>query len=375
MAKLITRKWLSKGPTGHKVRRVAYGYTLQVNGKQERKVDASWTKEDAEQALAARQLAGEQATARAAAAMMFGEAVERYLVAKVGKRSLKDDRKHLARLKGAFGASTPLAEITAGRVATYKLERMQVTVKRDGAQRAITPATLNRELAALRHLLRLAEEEWEVLERAPKIRLEKEPEGRIRWLEPAEERALLAACAKSQNGQLTAIVTIALESGMRHGEIMGLTWERIDLSRGVFKLERTKSGRRREVPMRQVVYEVLVAMPEPRAGALWTAKKIRTAFENAVAGAGLDDFTFHDCRHHFASWFMMRGGQLEALREILGHRDIKLTLRYAHLSPRHLRAEIDKTAAFSTTSAHEIESEPATLVSSRNAGVAQRQSN
>ena len=59
MAKLITRKWLSKGPTGHKVRRIAYGYTLQVNGKQERKVDASWTKEDAENALAVRLFEGD----------------------------------------------------------------------------------------------------------------------------------------------------------------------------------------------------------------------------------------------------------------------------------------------------------------------------
>src|SRR5262249_58150649 len=101
--------------------------------------------------------------------------------------------------------------------------RMQTKVKRDGEQRAITPAAVNRELAALRHLMRLAEEEWEVIERAPKIRLEKESEGRIRWLEPQEERALLAACAKSQNGQLLAIVTIALETGMRAGEIMGLT--------------------------------------------------------------------------------------------------------------------------------------------------------
>jgi len=64
-----------------------------------------------------------------------------------------------------------------------------------------------------------------------------------------------------------------------------------------------------------------------------------------VVTAKLEDFTFHDCRHHFASWFVMRGGSLQALREILGHRDIKLTLRYAHLSPGHLRTEIEKTAA------------------------------
>jgi Phage integrase family len=62
-----------------------------------------------------------------------------------------------------------------------------------------------------------------------------------------------------------------------------------------------------------------------------------------VEAAGLKDFTFHGCRHHFASWFMMRGGQLESLRQILGHKDITMT-RYAHLSPGHLRAEMNKTA-------------------------------
>jgi Phage integrase family len=75
-----------------------------------------------------------------------------------------------------------------------------------------------------------------------------------------------------------------------------------------------------------------------------------------VATAGLDDFTFHGCRHHFASWFMMRGGQLESLRQILGHKDLKMTLRYAHLSPGHLRAEMNKTASGAgngTKTAHE----------------------
>jgi Phage integrase family len=66
-------------------------------------------------------------------------------------------------------------------------------------------------------------------------------------------------------------------------------------------------------------------------------------FESAVEAAGLDDFRFHDTRHHFASWFMMRGGSLQALKELLGHSDIKTTLIYAHLSPAHLRSEVAKT--------------------------------
>ena len=76
-------------------------------------------------------------------------------------------------------------------------------------------------------------------------------------------------------------------------------------------------------------------------------KDTRWSFERAVERAGLDaepGLRWHDLRQHFASWFMMRGGQLEALREILGHRDIKMTLRYSHLAPGHLRAEMEKTA-------------------------------
>lgn len=114
--------------------------------------------------------------------------------------------------------------------------------------------------------------------------------------------------------------------------------------------------------MRQAVYGVLAGLRGPREGLVWPARKIRTAFESAVAAAGLEGFRFHDCRHHFASWLMMRGGSLQALKEVLGHRDIKTTLIYAHLSPAHLRAEIPKTErpaitapitqAFSTKSAH-----------------------
>jgi integrase/recombinase XerD len=134
---------------------------------------------------------------------------------------------------------------------------------------------------------------------------------------------------------------VALETGLRKAEF-GLTWDRIDLSRGVLRLEITKSGRRREVPMRQAVYD-LPPLPGPREGRLWPARKIRTAFESAVTAAGLEDFRFHDCRHHFASWFMMRGGSRQALKELLGHQDIKTTLIYAHLSPAHLRTEVAKT--------------------------------
>src|SRR5215470_4778107 len=133
-----------------------------------------------------------------------------------------------------------------------------------------------------------------VLEAVPKIKLEKEPEGRIRWLERHEEARLLAACAKSKNLYLAKIVTVALETGLRRGGLLGLTWDGIDLSRGVIRLESDEVGRRREVPMRQAVYDVLAALPGPREGRVWPCGDGRTSFENAVADAKLDDFHFHD---------------------------------------------------------------------------------
>lgn len=343
MAEIIKRVWRS-GP--RKVKRVAWGYTLQRDGKRIRKFSSEWTEEDAEKALAAARLGLSAQKTTERSSMAFGEAVEKYLAEKVaeGKRSVVNDRAALARMTVAFGAETPLAEITGARIADYKAARLTTTVRRAGQTRPVTTATVNRELSMLRHLLRLAVEEWEGLDARPRIRLLKEPEGRLRWLDPDEEARLIAACRASKaSAYLPDMVTVALETGLRKGELLGLTWQRIDLSRGVIRLELTKSGKRREVPMRQVVYNILAALPGPREGRVWPSENITTAWTHAVERAGLEDVRFHDMRHHFASWFVMRGGSLQALKEILGHRDIKMTLRYAHLAPDHLRQEMAKT--------------------------------
>lgn len=97
------------------------------------------------------------------------------------------------------------------------------------------------------------------------------------------------------------------------------------LHRGVARLEITKSGKRREVPMRQVVHGTLSGLPGPRLGRVWRSEGLRAGWERAVEEAKLDDFHFHDLRRHFASWYMMRGGSLRALQEVLGHADIKMT--------------------------------------------------
>src|SRR5262245_30206998 len=159
----------------------------------------------------------------------------------------------------------------------------------------------------------------------------------------------LAACQKSKTKHLAALVRVAMETGLRKSELLGLTWPQLDMTRGIIRLEVTKSGRRREVPMRQVVYDILAARPEPHTGRVWPKGDIRTAFENAVVAAGIKDFRWHDLRHHFASWFVMRGGNIQTLQKVLGHQTLTMTLKYAHLAPGFIRDEMVKTAAEAPT--------------------------
>jgi len=129
----------------------------------------------------------------------------------------------------------------------------------------------------LRHLLKVACEEWSVVSTTPRIRLEREPQGRLRWLTEDEEHRLTEACRKSRNSELIGIVTVALETGLRQAAAL-VDVDRVDFSRNVIRLEVTKSGRRREVPMRQVVYEALSNLPGPREGRIWTGTNLRKSW-------------------------------------------------------------------------------------------------
>jgi integrase len=249
-------------------------------------------------------------------------------------------------LKVEFGGETPLTEITASRISEYKAKRLS-TVRKFGkgegaAERRLTAAAVNRPLALLRHLLRLAHEEWEAIDNVPRIRLEKEPQGRLRWLTQEEITRLLDAAAKSRNKELRAAVIIALNTGLRRGELLELTWERVDLSRGVIRLEITKSGRRREVPMNDDSYRALVGLGSKTAGRVFKTRYIQTAYNNAVEAAKLDDVNFHTVRHTFASWAVMRGVTPKELQELLGHASLAMTMRYAHLAPEHLRIAVSR---------------------------------
>ena len=183
----------------------------------------------------------------------------------------------------------------------------------------------------------------------------KAPKERTRFLTEDEITRLLKACAQSRNRYLPAIVTLAINTGMRKSEILGLTWERVELDKDLgfnarITLYDTKNGEPRGVPLNKAAIAALTALEpdsEKRAGRVFVRKngeewgQIRTAFEKAIERAGLSDFRFHDLRHTAASHLAMRGRPLKEIQEVLGHKSFSMTLRYAHLSPMHLRTAVE----------------------------------
>jgi integrase len=147
-----------------------------------------------------------------------------------------------------------------------------------------------------------------------------------------------------ERGALADLVEFSLFTGVRRGEALGLTWDRVDRARGVIRLELTKSGRRREVPLSSNAEAVLARrwMPEAK-GYVFGSRNwnsFRSAWESALTAADVDDLRFHDLRHTFASWLIQRGRTLREVQEALGHQTITMTMRYSHLAPDHLRAAV-----------------------------------
>jgi len=106
---------------------------------------------------------------------------------------------------------------------------------------------------------------------------------------------------------------------------------------GVIRLELTKSGKRREVPLNEESYAELVGLGPQESARVFEYESVRKAYEKAVRSAKLDDVNFHTLRHTFASWTIMRGVSLKELQELLGHGSLTMTMRYAHLAPERLR--------------------------------------
>ncbi len=218
----------------------------------------------------------------------------------------------------------------------------------------VSKATVNRNRACLSKMFSCAKE-WGYFAGENPVALVKpfkEPAGRIRFLS-AEESDRLLECAAPH---VRPIILTMLHTGGRVTEVLRLRWSDVDLERGVlyFDQSNTKSGKQREVPVSPELGGVLRDRRRVRAFRgtdsedfifTWQGRPILRfagAFATARKRAGLGaNVTPHTCRHTFASWYMINGGDLYRLQKYLGHSTIALTQRYAHLSKDYLKAGVE----------------------------------
>jgi integrase len=274
----------------------------------------------------------------------FEELADHYVEIYRHQRSFHNFKKQIVQtLREAFGPKQ-LSEITYLNLEKHRNARKATPTWRGETR---SDARVNRELAVLKHMLNKAVE-WGMLEISPfrkgKRLMFKENNHILRFLSEAEIEALLAACPK----HLRPIVETALLTGMRKEELLSLKWEQIN--HGLIHLFKTKGGNPRHIPISGRLVEIFQQLRHQNQlrslyvfcdGKGLRFNTVRRSFATACLKAGISHFRFHDLRHTFASHLIMRGANLKTVQELLGHSDIKMTMRYAHLSPGHLQESVN----------------------------------
>jgi integrase len=273
----------------------------------------------------------------------IGELLERYHKhAESYKASYSRERYALGGFKKYF-AGRYLSDVTTWAVEKWKRDR----------EKQVKRSTVNRELTVLKHMFKMGVK-WGLMESNPAAGVAPFPvqEGRFRYLSEDEIPALLAACEKQVTSPwLSPLVVMALNTGARQGEMLQLRPEDLDLERGLIYFGKTKNKKLKTVPMNRAVREIVDWLSKHRYGDHlfmwpWGEQVGRTtvydAFKTACREAGIEKFRFHNLRHTAASYLVMSGVDLPTVKEILGHREIEMTIRYSHLAPAHKVKAVEK---------------------------------
>ena len=281
------------------------------------------------------------------------ELIEIYLreYAEPNKKSYKTEIPRANNLLSYFGNSRLVVEITPLDIEKYKSSRKEKA----------KPATVNRELAFLKHVFTKGIEWGKVYDNPVKmVKLFKEDNTRLRFLSQDE----IIRLVDFTQGQLKAIVITALNTGMRRSEILNLKWKDVNFDTGFITVLNSKGGDKREIPLSNTLEKSLRNVLR-YVGSEYVfnnrngkpVKCFRRSFRATLKLAGITDFRFHDLRHTFASHLVMRGTDIKTIQELLGHKTLKMTLRYSHLSPDHKRRAM-KNIDTIWTQAEIMEKEP-----------------
>lgn len=275
---------------------------------------------------------------------VLGEMIDRYIkdILPTKPKNSKNTLLHLNWWKEELG-SFSLADISPAMIAEKRDNLASGITKRNTKR---SPSTVVRYMAALSHAFTIAVKEWGWIDDSPMRRVSKpkEPRGRVRFLSDEERVRLLLECKKSDSDYLYIAVVLALSTGARRMEILGLQWQDVDLQRGFITLHETKNGERRALPLAGHALELMKQHAKVRkmnCSLVFPGKNfnnpidLRTPFENALKRAQITDFRWHDLRHSCASYLAMNGASLAEIAEILGHKTLQMVKRYAHLSEAH----------------------------------------
>ena len=276
----------------------------------------------------------------------FEDVMVEFLRSRRERRTWNKMRQHVRKLRETFGG-LEMNALSPADVRGHIEAR-----KQDG----VSNATINRELEVLSAAINFVNGElgWGLPNPVSRRKL-REPEGRIRWISQAEAEALIrAAESEPKAPHLADFIRLALHTGCRKQELLGLEWKRVDLQAGLIYLEaiHTKAGKRRAVPLNRIAREAILNRLRWRAqhcpASPWVfcdeegnrIGDVKRSFATACKRAGISDFRIHDLRHTCAAWLVSAGVPLPEVRDLLGHSTVKMTEKYAHLAPDNVRAAV-----------------------------------
>ncbi len=249
------------------------------------------------------------------------------------KRAHEDLYRIKARFENEFGHEM-LSSIVPLQVDRWRSKRVMNGIK---------SVTVNRDIAILKAVLSKAEE-WGFIVTSP-----------LSKFKPAHVDSIVKVRYLTQHeygDHLTPMVLLSLNTGLRRGELFALRWEDVNFEQAILTIngDTAKSGKTRHIPLNIVAQNILKCWQEQTSaqGLVFHSyngdpfNNVKTSWTGLLKASGIKNFRWHDMRHHFASRLVMSGVDLNTVRELLGHADIKMTLRYAHLAPEHKAKAVAK---------------------------------
>jgi integrase len=297
-----------------------------ANGKRIQESTGTANRREAEKFLALRVSEAQRGVYVKPVHVPLPELWERYSAwAQAHKRSWKRDVQMFGKLQNFLGTAM-LTAITPLRVEEYQQRRV----------REVSPATVNRETALLKHMFNMAER-WGMYHARNPVRLVKflpEDNLQFRTISEDDEQRLLEASPP----YLRELILFAINTGLRCGDLLDLRWEEVDIEEKRLSLIMGKSRRRLEIPLNETAFSILLEKQAAKHGPHvfynpGTGDRfydLKAGFKAILKRAGLTGITWHTLRHTFASRLTRSGVDLVTVKELLGHSTINTTMRYAH---------------------------------------------